>query len=529
MPRIRAYLLKEAINEFRDALRVDDSLSLPPSLPLKEGIGVDGIVYYREPRRKPPDWLGFLSDGLQRPLEFRVATASALLLLRTHGRIFAVTFGFGGTMLASNARVRDFGVRVALNSIDPALIKSVDMRRVEEMTVHTRRQVSRASNLAPFRIDERQDFIRSIGGRPFSGLGWKGMLEGADSVAVSRDMTFEELPALCSQLLALYESTDYLDHGFGFFDNLRLVTDPDDLRRLNSELDEALASGSASGLHLSLPDAMDLGDINNYKYRGRGQVRDELDVEDMLDELRASGVTVNAEWLESHDLLVNYARSPETDYARCPLFETIVFETRLDDEAVYVLSAGEWHRVSVELVTEVEDRLKGVLECDAKFPECDMKWTEGRYNHEASACLGHACMDEQIIVLGGQDKVEFCDLLGSDGRFIHIKKRSKSSTLSHLFFQGLNSARLFLESPEFRDRARAKVAEVSASHASLIPEAAPDTRSYEVVFGIIGKPGTQQPGALPFFSRLSMAEAADILWGMGYRVSYAAIDFAAAS
>jgi hypothetical protein len=31
---------------------------------------------------------------------------------------------------------------------------------------------------------------------------------------------------------------------------------------------------------------------------------------------------VNVEWLEGHDLLVSYARSPETGYARCPLFET---------------------------------------------------------------------------------------------------------------------------------------------------------------------------------------------------------------
>jgi uncharacterized protein (TIGR04141 family) len=528
MPRIRAYLLKDTIAEFVDAMRVEDSVNPPASLTLKEGIGVDGIVYYKEPRRKPPDWLGFLSDGLESPPEFRVATASAVLLLRTRGRVFALTFGFGGTMLASNARVRDFGVRVALNSIDPALIKSVDMRRVEEMTVHTRRQVSRASNLLPFRIDERQDFIRSIGGRAFERLGWKGMVEGADSVAVSCDMTFQELPTLCGQLLELYESTDYVDHGFGFFDNLRLVTDPDELQRLNSTLDEVLASGETSSIHLSLPDAMDLGDINCYKYKGRGQVRNELDVDDMLQELSESGVNVNVEWLENHDLLVNYARSPEADYDRCTLFETIVFETRFSDDAVYVLSAGEWHRVSAALAATVEERLSGIEKCDVAFPDCDEKWTEGQYDREASTCLGHACMHKEIIELGGQAKIESCDLFTSDGQFVHVKRRSKSSTLSHLFFQGMNSARLFLESPEFRERLRAKVAEVSEGHAFLIPEASPDTGQYEVVFGIIGKPGTQHPTALPFFSRLSMADAADILSGMGYRVSYAPIDFAAA-
>ena len=526
MPRLRVYLLKEAVTDFEGALRIDESGSHPLMAPLKAAAGVDGVVYYRRPYRKQPDWLEYLSSGLKDTLDFSVATASALLLLRVEGRIFALTFGFGGTMLAPNARVRDFGVRVALNSVDPTLIKSVDMRRIEEMTVHTRRQVSRASNLTPFRIDQRQDFIRSLGGRPYESLGWKGMLEGADSIAVTCDVAFDGLPTLCIQLLALYESSAYVDRGFGFFDNLRIVTDPDDLDRLNSALDDALASGDTGGIHMSLPDAMDLGDINSYKYRGRGQAHAEIDIDDMLDELRAAGVDVTVDWLSRHDLLVNYARSPEADYSRCPLIETIVFETPLDSDSVFVLSAGEWHRVGLELITEVEQRLSAVSQCSDAFPACVMGWTEERYNREASMFLGHACMDEKCVVIGGGDKVEFCDLLGLGGRLVHVKKRSRSSTLSHLFLQGLNSARLFLESPEFRDSARAKVEAVSPAHAALIPAAPPDPSHWEVVYGIIGKPGTQQPNALPFFSRLSMAEATAILSGMGYRVAYAPIEYA---
>jgi uncharacterized protein (TIGR04141 family) len=441
--------------------------------------------------------------------------------------VFALTFGYGRTMLAPGARVRDFGVRVALNSIDPNHIKSVDMRRVEEMTVHTRRQVSRSTNLTPFRIDERQDFIRSIGGSPIEGLGWKGMLEGADSIAVSLDIAFNELPAFCEQLLRLYESAVYVEHGFGFFDNLRLVDDPDDLERLQAELDAVLDGGDTNRIHLSMPDAMDLGDINTYKYSGRGETHDEIDVDDMLAELRALGVRVSGQWLSDHDLLVNYAGAPETDYSRCPLVETLVFEARLDDDdAVYVLSAGDWHRVSDELVTAVDNRLAALTRSDIALPACDRGWTEGLYNTKASADLGYACMDSKNILLGGRDKVELCDLLGGDRRFVHVKKRSRSSTLSHLFFQGVNSARLFLESPEFRSVARTTIAEVSPAHVGVIPEASPDTRQYEVVFAIIGNHGTQNPAALPFFSRLSFAEATDILESMGYQVAFAAIDYA---
>jgi len=527
MPKIRAYLLKDSVETFEDAIRADDSGNLPPTLTIRDGLGVEGVVYYKEPVRKPPAWLAFLSEGLVSPPSFLTASASAVLLLSAHNRIFAITFGYGRTMLTSNARVRDFGVRVALNSIDPVGIKSIDMRRVEEMTIHTRRQVSRTADLTPFRIDERQDFLRSIGGRPIEELGWKGMVEGADSVAISLDIGFDELPDFCGQLLDLYESTDYLDHGFGFYDNLRLVTDPDDLAELQGKLDAALEADDTGGIHLSMPDAMDLGDINSYRYRGRGHPFDELDIDEMLAELQGAGIHVNTDWLEAHDLLVNYAGSPETDYSRCPLFDTLVFETRLDDDAVYVLSAGEWHRVSDDFVAEVENMLAGLPECALTLPDCETAWTEGEYNIAAAADVGCACMDAKNISFGGHDKVEFCDLLTTDGQFIHVKKRGKSSTLSHLFFQGLNSARLFLENPEFRGLVRSKIEEVSADHAHLVPDASPDTGQYEVVFGVIGQPGTQNPNALPFFSRLSMAETATMLADMGYRVSYAPIAFTA--
>jgi uncharacterized protein (TIGR04141 family) len=50
---------------------------------------------------------------------------------------------------------------------------------------------------------------------------------------------------------------------------------------------------------------------------------------------------------------------------------------------------------------------------------------------------------DPVIYGGGRSAIEICDLLSTDRVFVHVKAKTKSSTLSHLFAQGLNSAQAF--------------------------------------------------------------------------------------
>ncbi|HEY3317754.1 MAG TPA: DUF6119 family protein [Coriobacteriia bacterium] len=524
MAYLRVLLLKQNVVEFADALKQDEGNAPPEPIALKSGLGLDGVLYLRPPVQKPPAWLAFVQSGTELPIDYKTATAGALVLLRAHGRMFAIPFGYGRLLLKPSSYVRDFGVKVALNSIEPEQgIRSLDTRTVEELTVHTKVLVSRATNLSVFRMNKTRDLLRSLGGKPREGLPFGRKLEGADAFSVSMDVAFGELADCCGTLKELYESDRYIENGFGFFDNLRIVSEPDLIEELDAKLDEALAEGDATNIHLSLPDAMDLGDVEWYKYRGHGAQFDDMDIDEMLSELTTAGLLPTAEWLKGHYLRIGFSGAPEHDYPKCELYECLVFETRLDDDAVYILSAGEWHRASDAFVASVDQRVAQLPVCEEALPPCADGQDEGAYNLVAAPALGFACMDKENINFGGYDKLEFCDLLDAGGRFFHVKKRSKSSTLSHLFMQGLNSARLFLESPEFRALAKAKVETVSAAHAGVIPQAAPDTSQYEVVFAVIARPDQPVPSRLPFFSRLSLAETSEIITGMGYRVSVAHI------
>ena len=80
------------------------------------------------------------------------------------------------------------------------------------------------------------------------------------------------------------------------------------------------------------------------------------------------------------------------------------------------------------------------------------------------------CLDKKFVYDGGPRKMEICDILTRDGGLIHVKHRGSSSTLSHLFTQGVNSAERLLQDADFRSRARAVVAAESRSSTKCFPQ-----------------------------------------------------------
>jgi uncharacterized protein (TIGR04141 family) len=119
--------------------------------------------------------------------------------------------------------------------------------------------------------------------------------------------------------------------------------------------------------------------------------------------------------------------------------------------------------------------------------------------------------------------MEICDVLTTTGTMIHVKQRGSSSTLSHLFAQGVNSADRLFGDDDFRRQAREVVRSVDPAFAEVIPEARPDPAEREVVFVVITRSRRDTPLTLPFFSILSLRSAARHLRALGCPVSVAAV------
>ena len=97
-----------------------------------------GQLYIRRSFQSKPKWSDVF-EGTVDPKVFGVSSApGALLLIDAVERKFAVTFGLGWALLSPEAWEEQFGLRVALNSIDAAAIKSLDKKNFEAVSTQTR-------------------------------------------------------------------------------------------------------------------------------------------------------------------------------------------------------------------------------------------------------------------------------------------------------------------------------------------------------------------------------------------------------
>jgi len=520
--QVKVLLLKDTLPDLESALRPDDDGNLPPKHDLANHVPFEGAVYIRQVSIKTPDWLSFVNEGLAVQQDIKTATSSAVLLLTSPaGHKFALTFGYGRFLLQPTAYVRDFGVRVALNTVGSEQIRSIDMRRVEGLTLHTRRQASKASSLATFGVNKRHDLIQSVAGLPGDDA-FGRRFEGSDAFTLATYVDFDDLGAKCDELYALYESEAYKAE-FSFFDNFRIVKEPDVVAWLDSELEKALDAGDLTKAHLAQPEPESFADVNFYRYAENGPDHLELDAGEMLAERVAAGSPMSAQALANDYVYVSYGHQAGHPLAKWPLYDCIVFETEDADGNVFMLSSGEWHKASKGFIDEINAQLASVGACDIAFPGANEGEHEGDYNLRAATALGFACADKQNVTLPTLTPVELADLVSPTGQLVHVKRKTQSAALSHLFNQGLVSAELLLQMKPFREKAREVLAGLANGDGGLIPADQYNPADFEIVYAVVASHGTQLPDSLPLFSKITLAEVSALMQNMGYKVSTALI------
>jgi uncharacterized protein (TIGR04141 family) len=120
---------------------------------------------------------------------------------------------------------------------------------------------------------------------------------------------------------------------------------------------------------------------------------------------------------------------------------------------------------------------------------------------------------KEIRFRGSAHKIEFCDLFSQGNHLVHVKKYGASSTLSHLFSQGVVSSALWLQDRDFRRQVNKKL---PPTHRLQDTDAIPVASRYKVVFAVMSQ--SEAPLVLPFFSRVSLRNAAQRLRGYRYKV-----------
>lgn len=81
----------------------------------------------------------------------------------------------------------------------------------------------------------------------------------------------------------------------------------------------------------------------------------------------------------------------------------------------------------------------------------------------------------------------------------------------------------------FREKAREVLAGLANGDGDLISADLYNPADFEIVYAVVANHGTQLPGSLPLFSKITLAEASLLMQNMGYKVSTALIPVGAAA
>jgi uncharacterized protein (TIGR04141 family) len=202
--------------------------------------------------------------------------------------------------------------------------------------------------------------------------------------------------------------------------------------------------------------------------------------------------------------------------------ECLCAEVSLDDDK-YVLYDGDVYKIEPAFVDGIDQEVGRLRESSIDLP-CYGGGDEGVYNRttaqERPAQL--VLLDRALIRLPGETGVEACDLVDKCGALIHVKRKGKSSVLSHLFFQAGNSCDVLTRVPEAR-RQLGSMIEAAALDEDVVQmaEAALSSlggggRQIEVVFAFLGDWLGRSIKNLPLLSRISRAQTAHRIEQMGF-------------
>lgn len=498
--------------------------------------GQHGTLFIRRPvTESQPEWLDFVRPGVPDPTalnKLKNRSVSALLVVSTAGRQFALAFGHGRYMIESKLIEDRFGVRVVLNSISPDRVASIDRQTFDASPRISRSQAIKASSVSDYMINPDQDLLRGLVGftKPKFQDSLGALIAGMDSLKTTIGIELKDLTVLLQAALERSESKDYLvpdPHGnqsqFAWVENLQPVKAKSEIERLEKELWVKLSSRSLDNMWLAVPDIVDWAQVTGFTYGAARaenmEVQTNLEIEAFLNSLR-KGATLDTVKHKEILMLMSAGQPPQ----RLNAFKCIYAEIR-DKVGLFILHVGTWFKVETKFQQAVESYFTNLPRKAFAPPFLEYAHKgEGPYN-EAVCALSpstHAILDRRLISFGGTyDKIEVCDILNVTAlsgatkyEFIHVKRGRASASLSHLFSQGLVASTLLVKESGF-------VGAVNKQLAKQKFAALPSTfrpQGNEVVYAIIDGPAST-PLDLPFFSKVTLQNCGKTIRSYGYGLS----------
>lgn len=505
--------------------------------------GVDARLFISRSPARAPKWVGYLEQITKNPLPVAKREATgAVLLVKPDSRkkiAYAATWGAGHFLLRHDRIQADLGLRSALNLLaeggredeewNPERVRAVRTKRVGATTLISQIQASRKTSVDSFPIILDADHLRQVTGTPSNTEVWGATITGGVSLHVRRPERPDEIRMLCRQVEKVYHSEHYKEK-YGWIDNVTPVNDKVLRNQAVSALIEQLKNGDNSGVSLAPPTIIEWEDVDHFEFQwGKEKVEhQEPSVEDLLDFLSSQNEIENL----SHDLLETKGKLHTVDAdgettKTWPLLRCFTAEF-VHDGHTYILDEGSLFRVAEDYLADLKKFIDQVPKLSVKLPKTKSKENEGPYNERLAKSLnGAILLDKKTIHRPHASAIEICDIALETKHLIHVKKGLSSSSLSHLFAQGVVSAELLHMDEAFRKKVEYLLRQ--NSNGSIANNEAEfnwlccspfQTGGCEVAYVIMtGRKLAKAGDMLPFFSKVNLRQRCHELRRMGFSYS----------
>lgn len=496
--------------------------------------GIDGVVgscFIKEVKENTPKWKEFFESFTGNKIDDIITkSSSAVIMIKSKSRIFAVTFGYGRSLLEQSYFVADFGIKTALNMLKHDSLRSVDTFTIDDSPVQKKTQASLGTEISMFGVDVSKDILRSVTGFPLDGVPFKNICGGDNSLQVKVELEPKELVGYLNECLDRYGNDEYLKQ-FSWVDNLKKVVLSGTINSLDDLLIKTIKSKIFDDINIVVPEIMNEEDIEYFSFtRNKQSIAYNIDKALYFNSIEYSNFDIDK--LKRDKLFAfNNQGSEAKSYS---MYKCLSLEVNYNNKN-YMLFLGQWFEIEKKFFDYVERELKTIPVHSKTFPDLERvidKATnkeklesEGDYNLRISNTQGYILLDKKLVKSSrATTSIELCDLADvSNKTLIHAKHRKGgSSGLSHLFSQANVASELILRDAEFRKAARRVLKKhCGTRNVDLIPLNNFKSSDYEVVLLILGCDNATFLTDLPFFSKVNLINAHSNLKQRGFRVSVA--------
>jgi uncharacterized protein (TIGR04141 family) len=491
------------------------------ALPLAEPL--EGVFLPLAPAQGEPRWGPIIRSALRPPARLNLYSQSpaGMLVLRRNGRTFVATFGHAWLMLQDQWLEREFGRRVALNTIARDKLVEIHVEQVFARWHLARERAPRASSVDEFGVEFDRDLVATVEGVPTHAVFGK-MVRGGTSLRLN--VPFNSVNSVLDRATRLFSSYAYKKN-WPDVDNIMPVIDPAMIGQLEGQLDSELQAGHAQqrivmftpahrrdefftvdsyvfGKLSKTPPMTPYLTINGWTgYLGRKHLVPSVAT------AKASPVHLLD---ENHAEIKNYSA-----------FDCFGYELSLHGKQ-YVLWSGTWYEVAAEFIERINRTIDGIDTNTVRLPRWNGVESERDYNLRCAAGGAFLHFDARNIHFGGgQSQFEFCDLFSLRKKTMcFVKIVSKSTGMSHLVEQVRRTAELLFDvDPAYRQ----KLTRAFRQHYRDVDiewlQSRPLQSEWHLCLVSLGRAADQ----LPFFAKCSLATVYKDLYNRGHRMSFVSV------